>query len=102
MHLGEESDRWKNAFCCEVDSRRRIGCRTSGGVASRSDLGTWDGRLVRAREGRIPTTPYPSADQTSIFVRIKFTTAVVNSVVEAEPPRSTVFVPAAIVSSAAS
>lgn len=44
----------------------------------------------------------PSADQTSSFVCTRSTTAVVNSVVPAEPPRSKVFTPAATASSAAS
>ena len=44
----------------------------------------------------------PRADQTSSLVRIRSTTAVVNSVVPAEPPRSNVLTPDATVSSAAS
>lgn len=47
-------------------------------------------------------TAGPSEAQTSIFVRIRSSTAVVNSVVPAPPPRSGVLVPDAIVSSAAS
>jgi len=44
----------------------------------------------------------PREDHTSSFVAIRSTTAVVNWVVPAPPPRSGVFTPAATVSSAAS
>lgn len=63
-----------------------------GSVGGASD-GT-DFRLVYAAD--------PSDDHTSSFVRTRATTAVVNSLVPAWPPRSGVFVPDAIVSNTAS
>ena len=59
-------------------------------------------RETRNKQGKAADAAQPRADQTSSLVRIRSTTAVVNSVVPAEPPRSNVLTPEATVSSAAS
>ena len=63
-----------------------------------------DRALLRARWQPAWNQFFPAGadDETSIFVRIRSTTALVNSVVPAWPPRSGVLTPEAIVSSTAS
>jgi hypothetical protein len=58
------------------------------------------GARARPRPPAAPYTAEPIAAHTSTFAAIRFTTAVVNSVVPALPPRSGVLMPAATVSKA--
>ena len=73
--------------------------RASDGTNSRVG-GGWRCEVVPGLERS--QAAEPSDDQTSIFVRIRSTTAVVNSVVPLDPPRSGVLIPEPTVSSAAS
>jgi hypothetical protein len=70
----------------------------------RVEMGS-DGKEMPAGRGILDRGAHaadPSEDQTSSFVRTRSTTAVVNSVVPLDPPRSGVFMPEATVSSTAS